>query len=391
MISTKRRLISAVVLAMMGCAVRASAQPSGWTATDIGAVGATGSSSGSGGSFTVTGAGADIWNTADAFQYVSTTMTGDGSIVARVATVQNVAAWTKAGVMMRETLSAGSRHALMLMSAGKGPSFQRRVATNGVSTSTSGGTGTAPAFVKLTRAGNTITAFQSADGVAWTTVGSDTIAMAATIHVGLAVTSHVAGTLATATFDSTVVTPANAPPPTPTTETLVFFRHGEKPAGGLGQITCQGLRRALALPDVLARQFGAPQFLFAPNPVPKVNDAAGSFYYVRPLATIEPTAIRLGMPVNAQYGYTDIAALQTELTSTAYASATVFVSWEHLKLQELVQNLMNAYGSGVIVPAWPSTDYDSIYVVRLTNSGGTITAQFEHDFEGLDGLPTTCP
>ena len=125
--------------------------------------------------------------------------------------------------------------------------------------------------------------------------------------------------------------------------------------------------------------------------MPKVNDAAGSFYYVRPLATIEPTAIRLGMPVNAQYGYTDIAALQTELTSTAYASATVFVSWEHLKLQELVQNLMNAYGSGVIVPAWPSTDYDSIYVVRLTNSGGTITAQFEHDFEGLDGLPTTCP
>ena len=391
MISTKRRLVSAVLLAMMSCAVRASAQPSGWAATDIGAVGATGSSSGSGGSFTVTGAGADIWNTADAFQYVSTTMTGDGSIVARVATVQNVASWTKAGVMMRETLSAGSRHALMLMSAGKGPSFQRRVATNGVSTSTSGGTGTAPAFVKLTRAGNTITAFQSADGVAWTTVGSDTIAMAATIHVGLAVTSHVAGTLATATFDSTVVTPANAPPPTPTTETLVFFRHGEKPAGGLGQITCQGLRRALALPDVLARQFGAPQFLFAPNPVPKVNDAAGSFYYVRPLATIEPTAIRLGMPVNAQYGYTDIAALQTELTSTAYASATVFVSWEHLKLQELVQNLMNAYGSGVIVPAWPSTDYDSIYVVRLTNSGGTITAQFEHDFEGLDGLPTTCP
>jgi len=34
-------------------------------------------------------------------------------------------------------------------------------------------------------------------------------------------------------------------------ETIVFFRHGEKPSAGLGQLTCQGLNRALALPDVL--------------------------------------------------------------------------------------------------------------------------------------------
>ena len=83
-------------------------------------------------------------------------------------------------------------------------------------------------------------------------------------------------------------------------ETIVFFRHGEKPSGGLGQLTCQGLNRALALPDVLRRKFGTPDYLYAPNPAVKISDPAGSFYYVRPLATIEPVAIRAGRSVNSQ-------------------------------------------------------------------------------------------
>src|SRR3954452_24114583 len=89
-----------------------------------------------------------------------------------------------------------------------------------------------------------------------------------------------------------------------TTETIVFMRHGKKPFGGYGQMTCQGLQRSLALPDALISKFGKPGYIFDPNPAPKVTDSAGSFYCVRPLATIEPTAIRLGLPVNAHYGYT---------------------------------------------------------------------------------------
>ena len=308
----------------------------------------------------------------------------------RVASVQHTADWTKAGVMMRESLAAGSRNAMMLVSAAKGLAFQRRTSTNGASVSTSGLAGAAPMWVKLTRAGNTITAFRSTDGASWTTVGSDTMTMASTIYVGLAVTSHLLGAPATATFASTAVTAATTTT-THTTETIVFLRHGEKPSGGYGQITCQGLQRALALPDVLTRMFGNPQYLFAPNPSPKIGDTAGSFYYLRPLATIEPTAIRLGLPVNAQYGYDNITGLQTELLSSTYASATVFVSWEHLKLQALVQNVMNAYGGGATVPAWGSSDYDSLYVVRLTRNSSGISAVFEHDYEGLNGQPTACP
>ena len=65
----------------------------------------------------------------------------------------------------------------------------------------------------------------------------------------------------------------NAAPSTegskPKEETLVCFRHGEKPRGGLGQLTCRGLNRALALPEVLLPRYGRPQFVFAPNPAPK--------------------------------------------------------------------------------------------------------------------------
>ncbi len=371
--------------------VLAQSLPAGWASNDIGSVGAAGTASGTGGDFVVEGAGADIWGSADAFRFVYQPMTGDGSIVAQVTTIEHVADWTKAGVMMRETLAPGSPQATMLVSANKGLAFQRRRTLSGTSVNTAGGTGTAPYFVKLTRTGDTITAFRSLDGATWTAVGSDTIRMAPTIYVGLAVSSHVAGSLATAAFSGTVVTAAPPVTSTSTTETMVFMRHGEKPSSGFGQITCQGLQRALALPDVLTAKFGTPQYIFAPNPSPKVTDPAGSFYYVRPLATIEPTAIKLGMPVNAQYGYTDIAGLQAEVLKSTYASATVFIAWEHLKLQELVQNLMNTYGGGVTVPPWASTDFDSLYVVRLTNTGGVISATFEQQAEGLNGLSANCP
>lgn len=382
-----RCLFALAVCSTISITASAQALPSGWSSTDIGSVGAAGSATYSGGVFTVAGAGADIWGSADAFRFAYTTLSGDGSIVAQVASEDYVASWTKAGVMLRETLDPSSKQALMLVSPGKGLAFQRRVQTAGLSTSTSGGAGTAPYYVKLTRTGSTIAASISPDGSNWTLVGTDTISMASTIYVGLAVSSHVTGTVAKATFAGTTV--ARAPTGT-ATETLVFFRHGEKPSGGYGQLTCQGLQRALALPAVLTSRYGNAQYAFAPNPTVMVPDAAGSFYYVRPLATIEPTAIRLGLPVNTRYGYNDAAGVQAELTSGTYASSTVFIAWEHQYLQQIAQNILNSYGAGVTVPAWVTGDYDSVYVVRITTSGGTATAQFVHDYEGLNGLSTSC-
>jgi hypothetical protein len=173
-------------------------------------------------------------------------------------------------------------------------------------------------------------------------------------------------------------------------QTIVFFRHGEKPSAGLGQLTCQGLNRSLALPTILLSRYGTPAYLYAPNPTVKVSDPGGSFYYVRPLATIEPVAIRAGKSVNTSVGYNNISGLESLLINAAKDNTTIFVAWEHLYLQKVVQDLMNKYGGGVTVPAWASTDYDSLYVVRV-NYGTGITAQFTPEQEGLNGQPTSCP
>ena len=175
-------------------------------------------------------------------------------------------------------------------------------------------------------------------------------------------------------------------------QTIVFLRHGEKPSSGNGQITCQGFNRALALPDVLIGRYGKPQYLYAPNPGVRVSDPAGSFNYIRPLATIEPLAVKLGsMPVNTKYGYTNITSLQSSLITPTKDNTTSFVVWEHAYLVKIVQNIMNSYGGGVTVPAWISGDYDHLYVVRVDYVGSAINASFDRDVEGLNGQPTTCP
>jgi phosphatidylserine/phosphatidylglycerophosphate/cardiolipin synthase-like enzyme len=191
--------------------------PTGWSAADVGATGAAGNSTFSSGTFSVSGAGADVWGTADAFQFAYRSLDGDGTIVARVATIQNVNAWTKAGVMMRNSLSASAAQGFMLVAASsdKGVPFQRRTTDGGLSVSSPGSQSTAPRWVKLVRAGTLITGYESADGAAWTVVGSDTFTMGPTILVGLAVSSHVSGVKATATFDNVTVTAANPPPPPP--------------------------------------------------------------------------------------------------------------------------------------------------------------------------------
>src|SRR4051812_39954377 len=194
--------------------------PDGWNHADIGSTGAAGRSGADAGTFSVTGAGADVWGTADALQFAYRTLAGDGAIVARVTSIQNVNAWTKAGVMIRGALSPSAAQAFMLVASSpvKGVPFQRRTADGNASVSTSGSQSTAPRWVKLVRAGNLITGYESPDGVTWTTVGSDTFAMGTTVLVGLGVSSHVAGVAATATFDNVSVTattvqpPANVPP-----------------------------------------------------------------------------------------------------------------------------------------------------------------------------------
>ena len=186
--------------------------PSSWSDADIGPIGSTGSVAFSNGIFTVNGAGT-IGSTSDTFHFVYQSLSGDGSIVARVASVQG-AGYRDAGVMIRETLSPSSSDAFI--------NWQPNTACFYTRTSTGASTPCQPSYgysgpatpywVKLVRSGNTISAYIASDGFGydWQQVGtSTTFTMAQNVYIGLAVASAWGSTL----FDNVSISSAAAPAP----------------------------------------------------------------------------------------------------------------------------------------------------------------------------------
>jgi N-acetylneuraminic acid mutarotase len=180
-----------------------------WTGTsvDIGNVGKAGySSTGADGTVTVAGAGADIWNSSDAFRFNYQKLTGDGSIVARITSQQNTDPWAKAGIMLRETLATNSKFAFVVITPANGTFFGSRTSTGGMAKRNATSSYSLPLWLKLTRTGSTIVGYRSTNGATWIESGRATISMNGTVHVGLAVTSHRAGTLSVAKFDNVALT-----------------------------------------------------------------------------------------------------------------------------------------------------------------------------------------
>lgn len=171
--------------------------------------------------------------------------------------------------------------------------------------------------------------------------------------------------------------------------TIVIVRHGEKPAQGLGQLSCQGLNRSLALAPVLLSRYGKPTAIYAPNPAVKKNDKGVPYAYIRPLATIEPLAIRVGLPVNVDWGMAEINPLAEALL--ARTEGTQVVAWEHHLAEKLAKQLIGTLGGNPAeVPDWGDTDFDSVYVVRITGNDKNRRVTFTHENEGLNGLPDSC-
>ncbi|MHC4704982.1 MAG: LamG-like jellyroll fold domain-containing protein, partial [Planctomycetota bacterium] len=151
------------------------------------------------GTTTIVGRGADIWGTADEFQYAYTMITGNGSMTVKVDSLAFTDPWTKAGIMIRETLDAGSSFAGVFATGANGVRFQARAMTDQDATSdTSVATDeqkalTAPVWIKIERMFPMISAYYSTDGVNFTPMSwnPQVIPMSpAPIYIGLAVTSH---------------------------------------------------------------------------------------------------------------------------------------------------------------------------------------------------------
>ncbi|WP_186646140.1 hypothetical protein [Fluviispira vulneris] len=180
----------------------------------------------------------------------------------------------------------------------------------------------------------------------------------------------------------------------PQTETIIFIRHGEKQVDKeFGQINCKGLNRSLKLSKLLTEKYGIPNFIFAPNPNAKTGKNDSKYSYLRPLATIEPTAISLGLPVNTQFGLNDISGIKKELLSTQYSDSLIFVSWEHLALVKIVKEIFTEDTKNLSseIPDWLSSDYDSIYKLNIVKSNYSYKITFTKESQSLDGLNETCP
>ncbi|WP_085637766.1 MULTISPECIES: histidine phosphatase family protein [unclassified Pseudomonas] len=179
------------------------------------------------------------------------------------------------------------------------------------------------------------------------------------------------------------------------TQTLVFLRHAEKPAGGLGQLNCQGLNRALELSTLLPEKFGKADYVFAANPTRNVEEGEldNTYSYIRPLMTISPAAIRLGLPVNIEFSANDTSDLARELIDDKYHNATIYTAWSHGYLPELINKVAGkAVGERqTITNDWDAGDFDSLYVLTLTWHNGKASLQSHSYKQGLDNGKATCP
>jgi len=171
------------------------------------------------GTYTMTGSGADIWAVdgveADEFHYAFKTLSGAGSIIARVQSVQNTNEWAKAGVMIRETLDPDSTHAFACVTPANGVASQGRPDTGAASFSNNQGGITAPYWVKLERSlSGLFTVSHSANGSTWEPVTGampQNIPMSSNVYIGLAVTSRDAALTCQAVFTNVTTTGSVSP------------------------------------------------------------------------------------------------------------------------------------------------------------------------------------
>lgn len=186
--------------------------PPQWTHNDVGSVGVAGDVCYDSPSQTyhVYGSGSDIWGDDDHFHFMYMRTRGDVTITAYCESVEDVYEWSKAGVMLRETLDDNSLHAMMAITPGNGAAFHRRK-TNGGNTANYNDTAFhAPVYLRLTKSGTSFTGSVSNDNINWTDVHTSSITMSDTLYLGICHTSHINSLRSESVWKNISITPDTA-------------------------------------------------------------------------------------------------------------------------------------------------------------------------------------
>lgn len=162
--------------------------PSGWKARNIGSMPGNAAYHSSKKQFTMSSRSTDIWGRADQLNFVYQPVKGDAEIILQVRSMDLMSGWAKAGIMIRESLNADSKHADMMLTSENGAAFQYREDTKG-STADRTADASAPSWLKLSRKGNTFTGSISTDGKKWQMIGTVNISMSRQVYIGMALSN----------------------------------------------------------------------------------------------------------------------------------------------------------------------------------------------------------
>jgi outer membrane protein assembly factor BamB len=186
--------------------------PAGWTCAQPGNPTPAGTQTLNNGAWTIQGGGGDIYDVADQFNFVAQTLAADGTLNAHITAQTNTDPWAKAGLMLRQTMDAGSPYYGAFMTPGHGIVVQYRPAMNAQTVQVVVTPGALPTYLRVTRYTDTTvtpnavyyTAYTSPDGVTWTAIAGTSVAlnMPGQLFAGMAVTSHNTGLLSTVNFDT---------------------------------------------------------------------------------------------------------------------------------------------------------------------------------------------
>jgi hypothetical protein len=162
------------------------------------------------GTYTMTGSGADIWNTSDEFHFAYKEFTGAGTIIAKVESIDPVNSnnETKVGVMIRNSLDPGSANTALLctLNPEKGLRFQNRSVLDDSTVREDEDmdpNAMPPYWLKLQlTSGGLVRAYRSPDGVEWAQFNVKSMSIEMPMYIGLAVTSHDAALTTKAVFSN---------------------------------------------------------------------------------------------------------------------------------------------------------------------------------------------
>ena len=175
---------------------------------DIGAPKIAGGTTFSRDTYSISGCGTNIWNTSDQFHFNKSTLSGNGTVTARVVSVGGTDKAAKSGVMLRGDVSPGSVFADVVVTPAAGLLFQSRTHTGANCISTQIPGVHAPVWIKLARQGTRISGSYSINGVNWKQIGMPrSMVFGKTVLAGAVVTSHNPAVLSTSRFASLAVTP----------------------------------------------------------------------------------------------------------------------------------------------------------------------------------------